>query len=131
MKTKETWLRWLLDRAEGACVIETDASGLITQFGPGAEAFFVCPAAQAIGQMKYSEFHDAAELEACKGSPEFVAALAIPGWTEDVWRVVPLADEPFAARVTLIPLRDFGPAEAPGAKDKITGWLAHYRRLAE
>lgn len=120
-------LRFLLDRHPDSCVIETDGKGVITRFGPGAEAFFVCPAAEAIGKMRYSDFHDAKELEACHGSAEFQAAIRDPGWTEDLWRVIPRAGEPFTARVTLVPLWDLD-SNVALQDDKPIGWVALYRR---
>ena len=119
-------LAWLIDRQPGACVIETDARGIFTHFGPGAEALFGCPAQVALGKLHYGEFHDAEQLEACQGRPEFREALLNPGWTEDRWRVIPRVGEPFEARVTLVPLR----AGSSGADSgEIVGWRALYRRI--
>jgi len=133
-------LLWFLDRIPGACVIGTNAHGVFTHFGPGAEAFFVCPAGEALGRMHYGAFHDPAELEACAGTAEFRAALERPGWTEDVWRVIPRVGDPFMARVTLLPVRGATPLAAPGTihgldnpgangQNPIVGWWALYQRI--
>lgn len=126
--TKEDWLLWLLDRTAIACVVETDARGVLTHFGPGAEAFFACPADEALGKLRYSDFHDAKEMEACRGSAQFQAAIRNPGWTEDLWCVIPRAGEPFSARVTLVPLWGLD-SRRPTEEDKPAGWLALYRRV--
>ena len=118
----------LLDRLPGVCVIETDSHGVLTHFGPGAEAFFGCPAEEALGKLHYGDFHDPDELAACHGSPEFKAAMKSPGWSEDIWRVVPRTGDPFPARVTLVPLHG-DLAETGANADKIEGWLALYRRV--
>lgn len=116
-------LRWLLDRIPGICMIETDRDGIFTHFGPGAEAFFACPAEEALGKLHYRTFHDAEELRACQGSAEFRAAMESPGWTEEIWRVIPRTGEPFPARVTLL-RRDCDPETGESA-----GWIALYRRI--
>lgn len=123
-------LRWLTERIPGVCVIQTDARGVFTHFGPGAEAFFACPASEAIGKLKYDAFHDAKEMEACRGSEEFRAAMVNPGWTEDIWSVVPRVGGAFRARVTLLPLRALDSMSC-GGQNEVSGWLALYRRLPE
>lgn len=121
-------LRWLIDRIPGVCLIETDAAGVFTHFGPGAEAMFACPAAEALGRLAYAAFHDPAEIEACHGSESFRRAIEDPGWTEQAWRVIPRGGEPFMARVTLVPIRRVDTA-APSGQNEIIGWRALYRRI--
>ena len=103
-------------------MIETDAAGIFTRFGPAAVAMFGCPAAEAIGKLHYAAFHDADELRACHGSAEFRAALESPGWSEAEWRVIPRIGAPFRARVALARLTD----ERTGEK---SGWIAFYERI--
>lgn len=131
-------LRWMIDRIDGVCVIQTDRAGVFTHFGPGAEAMFGVTAAQAIGRMRYQDFHDPEELRACHGDPEFKRLTATRGWTEDLWRVIPRVGEPFTARVTLLPAPaqsppDLGPNPldnpAAIAQNQNNGWIALYRRV--
>lgn len=128
MTEGERLLWWMLDRIEGTCLIETDGKGVVTRFGPGAEAFFGCPAAEAVGLLRYSAFHDASEMERCKGDAEFKRSMETPGWNEAEWRVIPRSGEPFAARVTLAPLRGLDNG-AGNAENPPRGWLALYRKL--
>lgn len=126
MKSKTTTsaarLRWLADRLEGACIIETDSKGVLTHFGRAAEKFFCCDAAEALGKLNYKTFHDAEEMQACQGDPEFLAAMEDPGWTEGDWKIVLRTGERFSARVTLLKLS----SEESIAPDG--GWLALYQK---
>lgn len=129
-------LRWLIDRIDGACLIETDAAGVFTHFGPGAEAMFGVPATQALGRLHYQDFHDPEEMRVCAADPEFKRLTAERGWTEDLWKIIPRVGPPFLARVTLLPR----PARSPAAKpldsgdpnphNQKQGWIALYRRVA-
>lgn len=115
-------LRFLLERIPGVCLIETDAGGILTRFGPAAERFFACPADEAVGRLHYRDFHDPGEMEACRDDPAFRAAMERDGWSEAVWRVIPRAGEPFDASVTLMHAAGDVSGERPG-------WIALYRRI--
>lgn len=116
-------LLWLIDRIPDCCVIETDRAGILTWFGPAAEEFFGCPAAEALDRLSYRDFHDPAELAACQDDPVFRSAMETRGWTEDDWTVIPRRGDRFRARVTLLRR----PAQTEGAPEE--GWIALYRRL--
>ena len=45
------WLKWMIDRIPGGCIIQTDAHGIVTHFGPGAEVFFACLAKKVLGKL--------------------------------------------------------------------------------
>ncbi|MBI1784471.1 PAS domain-containing protein [Candidatus Sumerlaeota bacterium] len=116
-------LRFVLDRRPGVCLIETDAHGIFTHFGPGAEAFFGCPASEALGKLRYDVFHDPDEMKACHADPKFQAEMRDPGWSEDDWKIIPRSGDAFMAKVTLMPARGEYPDGA------IIGWMALYRKL--
>ncbi len=120
----ENLYRLLFERLPKVGLIETNASGIFTYFGEGAEAFFNCSKEDAVGRLHYRTFHDPVEMEACQNDPDFQARMASEGWSEEDWTVLPREGEPFQARVTLMraplkPGQDAG--EAPG-------WIALYRR---
>lgn len=120
--TSTEHLRWLADRLEGACIIETDPKGVLTHFGRAAEIFFRCNASEALGKLNYKTFHDSEEMKTCQGDPEFLAAMEDPGWTEGDWKIVLNTGERFSARVTLLKLSP-GESIAPEG-----GWLALYQK---
>lgn len=121
---RQTYRR-LFERVPGACLIETDASGMITHFGPAAEAFFGRPAEEAIGKLHYGALHDAGEMEACRDDPVFREKLERDGWTEDDWTIVSPKGERFRARVTLV-RAPAGERDGEGKR----GWIALYRRIS-
>lgn len=125
---KARTLGWLYERAAGTCVIETDGSGIFTEFGPVAEAFFGCPAEAALGKLHYSAFHDPKEMEACRDDPQFMREIESRGFSEADWRVIPRSGEPFAARVALAPTRALDNAPTK-PHNPIQGWIAFYRKL--
>lgn len=122
-------LRLLLDRLPNSCLIETDAHGLFTYFGPAAEAFFGCPAGEALGKLRYSDFHDPAELEACRATAAFRAAIRDPGYTVGLWRVIPRSGLPCLARVTLVALWP-DDMNREDEQERPAGWLAHYQKAS-
>lgn len=120
-------LRRLIARIPDACLIETDADGILTRFDEPAERFFGCRAHEVIGRLHYRDLHDRAEMEACRDDPAFRRAMEQEGWTEADWRVIPRRGEPFQARVTLMR----APAAAPTAVSAPRpGWIALYRRIS-
>ena len=128
--TPEDQLRWLFTRIPDACLIETDPSGRFTRFGPDAEAFFRCPASDALAKLHYPDFHDPEQMQACNDDPDFMRIIKQQGWIESDWRVIPRSGAPFLARVTLLPLFSLETDVAKGENAR-RGWLALYRRIGD
>jgi PAS domain S-box-containing protein len=117
--------RRLLEMQQDACLIETDASGIISYFGPAAAEFFGCRAEEVLGKLHYSAFHDRAEMESCANDPDFMRSIEEQGYSENVWIIRPRGGGFFKAKVTLIPIYN----ENGNAAERI-GWIALYRRIA-
>lgn len=120
-------IRWMRARDPRGALLTTDARGIVREFGPDAEAFFGRPADEVVGRLSYRDFHDAAQLEACRDDAAFRAAMRDPGWNEGLWTVVPAEGEPFEALVALAPLLDEGDFERSD-EPPVVGWIALYRR---